>query len=565
MPTVWRPTSRRLRVWAWISVAILCGGIAPPFAQPSPQRDAPEPRALLIGVGRYQNLPASFRLLAPGGDVRRLRAALTEAGYPAHRIEIMTEDSPRIPTRGSVLGALDRLASEAEPGQEILIYVSGHGAQVRARYPAREADGLEELYLMADADEADGPSGIVPGAIADFELEAAISRIRAGGAHVVLIADACHAAGVTRSSPSDGRIKGLSGADLGLTDLASLRSAAQDPTPVIGDFTGVFAAAPGSLAVERSLPLGRPEAEPASAFTYALAQALRDGRHRTWRDVQDGLRDAAVEAGPGPVPVFEGRLDQPPAGLDPGRSRWFRTYTSGAQTLVAAGALEGLVAGDILDLADASGTVIGQAQISDSDALTARLLSPAVGAIRARRRTAGEPSAFLSAVRPYLVGPDAAPLSIRGHVWPGSCDSSPPRDPGAGTGVRPLDLRQTPRLSHCDVLYVRLSNTSGSAVDAAVFFVNAAGSATPLTFAPDDGPRLGPGQARHSAVRILTRDADGGAIPAGREAIVITWAPARGRTPRDLRALARTIPQRGADEGQFGALLLPILTTASPP
>ncbi len=560
MPTAWRPTRPPSGPSIWVGVALGLMLAGPAWAGSS-KPETPEPHALLIGVARYANLPPALRLEAPGNDVRRMSDALTSAGYPADHIEIMTEDGPQPPTRSAVLQALEDLAAAAAPGQEILIYFSGHGAQTTARYPDREPDGLQEVYLMADADEAAPLSAEPAGMIADFELEAAIGRIRAAGADVVLIADTCHAAGVTRSAVRDGRLKGLTAEDLGLSGRPSaLRGASRDPVPVRGDFTGVFAAAPGGLAVERRLPLGQPDAAAASVFTYALAQSIRDGRHRTWRDLQEGAREAGFEAGPGPAPVFEGDLDKAPAGLDPGRPRWFRTYASDGQTIVAAGSLEGIAPGDILELADLSGEPLGRAVVTGGDALTARFAGTVEGTMRARPLEQGAGEGFLQSIAPYvLTEASGAPLDINGVVRKGDCDAPIAAD-GSGPGTEPIDLAGRPRLSHCDVLFLRLRNRDANAVDAAVFFVNARGQVTPLTLAPDNSPRIAPGQTRHAALRALTQDATGQPLVTGDEAIVVAWTSARGRTPRDLRALSDAHPTRGATRTGFNALAFKIVT-----
>jgi hypothetical protein len=517
---------------------------------------------LLIGVGRYENLPPAFRLAAPGNDVRRLSAALTFAGYPAHRIESMTDDGSRVPTRSVVLQALAAIASEAGPGQEILIYFSGHGAQSTARYPEREPDGLQEVYLMADARRLDGSSVELAGAIADYELEAAIARIRSTGADVVLVADACHAAGITRSLLPGGRVKGLTSEELGLSiSPAALRGLSSESAPVYGDFTGIFAAAPGGLAVERSLPLGQPEATPASVFTYALAQAIRDGRHRTWRDLQEGTREAAFETGPGPVPVFEGGLEKAPAGLAADRPRWFRTYASSAQTIVAAGSLEGIVPGDVVELADLSGGHLGQVVVTDGDALTARLATSVEGSRRARRMQEGNRQAFLLSIAPHISnGRPNVPLDITGLVEKGDCESSIQASGLANPGAEYVNLGQRPLLSHCDVLFIRLRNQDANSLDIAVFFVNARGQVTPMTLAPDNSPRLAPGQSRNAALRVLTKDATGNPLVTGEETIVVAWTPARGRTPRDLRALSDTYLKRSKSETEFQAQAFTIVT-----
>ena len=114
------------------------------------------------------------------------------------------------------------------------------------------------------------------------------------------------------------------------------------------------------------------------------------------------------------------------------------------------------------------------------------------------------------------------------------------------------------------MLLLRLRNGDGNAVDAAVFFINAQAQVTPLTLAPDDSPRIGPGQTRYAALRVLTQDAAGQPLATGEETIVVAWTSAQGRTPRDLRAMSDIHLTRGTARPGFQALAFKILTVPVP-
>src|SRR5581483_10299339 len=95
----------------------------------------------------------------------------------------------------------DALARRAGKDDKVVILLSGHGSQQpdsKPDDPERfEPDGKEEIFLPADTGEWDG-SGRVRNAIVDYELRDWLKAIRAKGASVWIIVDACHAASMIR-------------------------------------------------------------------------------------------------------------------------------------------------------------------------------------------------------------------------------------------------------------------------------------------------------------------------------------------------------------------------------
>ena len=510
---------------------------------------APAPRALLIGVGDYPNLPERLRLTASAGDAERMQAALTSAGFPAGTIELMDEHGGERPTRAAVLAALNRLAAGAQAHQSILIYFSGHGAQAPARHPEREPDGLEELYLMADAAGWDGGTGSVPGAIADFELEARIDAIRARGADVWFVADSCHGGGLTRGGGGEGRIKGLSAADLGIPLPAAVRGGRPDPEPLRpgparGAFAGFYAAPPGELAIERLLPPGAPDAAPGSVFTYALAQAIRDGRVRTLRDLAEAAeaREAALGGGEA-EPVFEGALDLAPPLA--GAARRYPVIRTSAGWRVAAGELEGFGAGDQVELVQA-GQAVGRSRVQRAGAAEA-WLEPLAGAPTGDLEAEPGQASDVARGRRILeiarrtegAGPAAA-LRLELRRLAAGCGPNPPARLGFPSAAEPLDPALTPELHHCDVLYLSLRNAGPVAVDVSPLYLDAQGRASALTLAPSDDVRLMPGETRYAAVRILTHTPGGRPLAQGLEQLTLLVAESGppGAPRQDLRTLA---------------------------
>ncbi|MGZ8363852.1 MAG: caspase family protein [Caulobacteraceae bacterium] len=526
-------------------------------------------RALLIGVGDYPNLPQRLHLAAPAGDVERLSGALVGAGLDPKAVQTLTGRSGPRPTRDVILARLRAMAAEAQTGDQILVYFSGHGAQAPARYPAREPDGLEELYLAADASGWDGETGSVPGSVADFELEAALAAIRAKGAAVWFVADACHAAGLTRSG-AEGRVKSVSAADLGIPAARSReRGRERDRTPVgygaePGAFTGFYAAAPGALAVERLLPAGAPDARASSTFTYALVRALNQGRYRSLRDLALAASAASAETGPGaPAPVFEGALNADVLGLSP-HARSFPVRRVNGELRIEAGALEGFTAGAKVELRAASGAranarvetagplsaLLAASGELPGGALTASLSNVAVSGAGAASR--GE--RLLTALAP-LAGDGGAGLSVVARLWRGGCGANPPARDGFPAASESFDLWAPAPLHHCDVIYLEFRNESAAAIDVTPLYVDASGAIIGLTLSDGDSVRLAPAQSRFAAVRLLTRDVSGRRLAAGVERLAVLSAPASARDPLDLRSLAGSAILRGGETLPSGPAL----------
>ena len=545
----YRSERRSTRLLLALSCLALTGAAEEPL---------PRVRALLIGVQDYPNLAEPLHLRAPAADVARLRTALTASGMRHDAITVMTEREGRRPTRAAILAALDELAATAGPQDRVLVYFSGHGSQAPARRPGREPDGLEELFLAADTRRWDGGAGRVPGAIADFELEAALQAIRAKGAEVWFVADACHAGGLTRAAaPAGARAKSVSSADIGApVSAAALRAPSVEPAPLSaqgrGGFAGFYAAPPGQLALERPLPAGMAGAAPASVFTYALVKALHQGRFRTLRDLALAVSASGETGASAPAPVFEGDLGASVLGLSPAR-QVYRVRQVRGDLMLDAGVFEGFEPGaEVRLLTWPEMTPAGTGAVADAGAAWSRVISEAVrrdqplAAELSRTRLSLGSSAdrLLAALPPSAGSGEASRLDVEARLWRGGCGPQPPARLGFPADASPLDLLAPPPLRHCDVVYLKVRNGGDDAVDVTPLYLDAAGAIVALSFAPVDSVRLAPGETRFAAFRVLTRDSRGRALPQGVERLVLIAAPA-GPRPFDLRSLAQPAAYRG--------------------
>ncbi|MDK9697953.1 MAG: caspase family protein, partial [Siculibacillus sp.] len=173
----------------------------------------PQTRALLIGVSNYpKETVGDLQLAGPKNDVALMIETLARIGVPAKNVTVLadglettTANRPAdgMPTRAAILAALDRLAAESGPGDFVLLHLSGHGSQQPMTDPARsegaKADGLEEIFLPIDIGAWEDSIGAVKNALVDHELGRAVTAIRAKGARVWVVVDACHSGTMTRA------------------------------------------------------------------------------------------------------------------------------------------------------------------------------------------------------------------------------------------------------------------------------------------------------------------------------------------------------------------------------
>lgn len=341
-----------------------------------------ERRALLVGVQDYAPGIAALAppLSGPANDVALMRRALLRLGTKEGAITTLVSgtahpaygarpaDGPA--TRATILAALDRLAETAQPGDEVVILLAGHGTRLPAAGPGADADGWDEAFLPADFTlSREGGVTVARNHIRDGELGRRLSAILGRGASVWLIADTCHAGGLERNAggPGVARLLPLVGWETG-----GLRDGNPPDPPGHGRealtpgrampgsaaFVGFYAAPSGSLALEAPLGPGDAGARPVHGLlSWAVAQALARGDGARFSDIARAARAGAWAWGrPAPEPVFAGDLGRatgfPGAGFPGGGGSGLsvRAAPDGALR-VDGGRLDGIGTGDLLDVA----------------------------------------------------------------------------------------------------------------------------------------------------------------------------------------------------------------------
>jgi len=252
-------------------------------------------RALLIEAGTGQPEGSAWHGADLSGAVPQLREALTRRG-----VTDVTVRAGDAADRAGILGALDDLHDASGPGDVVVVYYTGHGAQL-SDDDGDEPDGLDEAWVTVGAADVLDPRhpDAELGVIRDDELGAhldALSRRVGPTGHVLWMVDACHSGTGARGAAADalvGRTFGAaSGAESGsgwagaLPDNAVVLSAArhdQAASWLSDQAAGVLTAVVAPMIAEAS----------ADESYRALALRARHELQRAGHDQQPQVEGAA--------------------------------------------------------------------------------------------------------------------------------------------------------------------------------------------------------------------------------------------------------------------------------
>lgn len=134
-------------------------------------------RALLIGIN-YRGTGSA--LAGCINDVHGVKSMLLSKGFPEENIVMMTDETPKKPTKGNILEELNNICTSG--AENIYIHYSGHGTQVRD-LNGDEADGRDEAICPLDFRHC--------GMITDDVIKAHLMKVPAG-CKVFIVLDCCH-------------------------------------------------------------------------------------------------------------------------------------------------------------------------------------------------------------------------------------------------------------------------------------------------------------------------------------------------------------------------------------
>ena len=373
----------------------------------------PQRFAVIIGVSQYKILPPPqpgklSSLESPAHDVARIVKTAYDLGVKDENMTVLADHlvpaeisrkSDGDPTRAAIMAALQRLITQAGRGDQVFIYFSGHGAQQPHRQDPRLPDRGEvydELILPSDISYWNDRDQNVPGSISNAELSQIVRSIRAKGAFVWLVVDACHSGGILRGATANragAEVKGLPASFLKIPAKAFERAQAKAATSlqaeglpkdrldlVSSDWGGVaafYAAGADQTALAQDI-----EGVRLSVMTAALTQSLTSGEASSYRDL--ALKVQAFYEAPQfydieRQPVFDGDLDRAILGQAIAPRRQWRVRRVNDHVLeLDGGLLDGVHLGDILavryaELSEKS-EVVGYLRVDKIDAARARLV-----------------------------------------------------------------------------------------------------------------------------------------------------------------------------------------------
>ena len=257
---------------------------------------------LIVAVTEFTDPAlAPFALAGARADAEAMRGALKAfAGEDA--LPVVLEGGEA--TLARVRGELRLLAEIAAPGQRIVLYFSAHGSRIPDTGPRDEADGEDEVLLLADTGE--WGEGALPGALVDDELAAAVRAMREAGADVFLAIDSCASGGAMRGA-GQLTVRNLSPEVLGVPR-RTLRSAQRRDAAWVEDD---MPAGSGRLVTLAAGPTGDAawDTPEGGLFTRSLAPALAASPADFVELVREQRRQQARSALPGPASEAGGAIE----------------------------------------------------------------------------------------------------------------------------------------------------------------------------------------------------------------------------------------------------------------
>lgn len=362
------------------------------------QAEARENRALIVGVTEYPQLPKSTWLVGPGNDAVLVRDYLTTRSpvrFDPANVTVLADgvEGAQEPTLAAILAALDDLAAKAAEGDFIYLQLSGHGFQQTAADPSTETDGLDEIFLPKDTGRWVDRSKGMPNVLTDDVIGGKLDAIRAKGAFVWFVIDACHSGTATRAAPGDDVVeRKIAPGDVGMpgdvltehgASTRSLDTPVEPPVSISsaagGGMVAFFAAQTNETTPEMPLPAGMQGASKYGLFTHTLFSKLAENPKITYRQLAEGiLQHYSGINRTSTTPLFEGDLDAPVFGteVDAFVPQWPIAMGDRGVT-VSGGLLHGLLPGTQLAVVPQAGSrdeeAIGLLQVRSADNFSARL------------------------------------------------------------------------------------------------------------------------------------------------------------------------------------------------
>lgn len=132
--------------------------------------------AILIGINEYEDINNYKKLNVCINDIKSIYDRLILGGFNKEKIQLITDDSKKLPSRSNIYSALNLYAKIIEPNDLLLIYFSGHGEFENG-----------ESYLIPK----DGKKNSLQDTAIEFSRVKEIIKETNAKAKVIIL-DACH-------------------------------------------------------------------------------------------------------------------------------------------------------------------------------------------------------------------------------------------------------------------------------------------------------------------------------------------------------------------------------------
>ncbi len=387
---------------------------------------------LQVGIGKYKSAKYP-ELKGARFDVEGMLKLLTSErfGVSADNIKTLLDGAA---TKEEIVKQFENhLIAKAKDYYEkndrrrdavVLFQFSGHGSQVPDT-DKDEIDGKDETFVTVESEDAPGKNFD----ITDDEIYALTRRLNKYTDNIVFILDSCHSGSGTREGSDVRRIPARTSVPVPVSNVETRGADKKTETdneqtdllPPSKDYIVISAARADQLAGEMAVFENDESRYPTAYYgrlTFFLLNNLRNaGEKMTYRELMDAVsRDISAKFGNAQNPQIEGEDRRVVfGGLSKIEDNSIKiSAVENKQIYIAAGAMQGLIKGTILDVFDKRGEKIGTAKISKTiadksvaDVVAAKrdfttedravIISQDLGALRLRVLLDGDDAAKLSA------------------------------------------------------------------------------------------------------------------------------------------------------------------------
>lgn len=133
-------------------------------------------KALLIGICYKETANELNGCINDIVDIKNL--LIDKFGYKDQNITLLSDDTPIIPTQANILKSMIELVNDAQPGDQLCLYYSGHGTQIKDK-DGDEKKGLDDAIYTLDGK-----------IIIDDDILNIFKNLN--GSHITMFFDCCH-------------------------------------------------------------------------------------------------------------------------------------------------------------------------------------------------------------------------------------------------------------------------------------------------------------------------------------------------------------------------------------